>query len=85
MNTDDPDLHAVAAEVSAQGPMECVFQPATVLELTGLIQLALRHPGLSDPLRDSGARFLHAVRVYFGDCPAVLELVARGDDPTFDT
>ena len=65
-------------------PMELVCQPTTVFQLTGLVQLALRHPGVTPELRETADRFLAGVREYFADCPAVLNVIRRGDDPTQD-
>ena len=64
--------------------LEIVLTPATVFQLTGLVQLALRHPGVSGNVRETAARFLAGVRAYFADCPAVLEVIRRGDDPDAD-
>ena len=65
-------------------PMDIGFQPLTVFQLTGLVQLALRHPHVSPEPRATAGRFLAAVREYFADCPAVLDVVRRGDDPAED-
>jgi hypothetical protein len=65
-------------------PMELVCHPLTVFQLTGLIQLALRHPGVTPELRETAERFLVGVREYFADCPTVLAVVRRGDDPAED-
>ncbi|HEY6360134.1 MAG TPA: hypothetical protein VIX63_03480 [Vicinamibacterales bacterium] len=64
--------------------MELVLRPGAVFQLTALIQLALRHPGVTPDLRVTGERFLAGVREYFGDCPTVLDIVRRGDDPGED-
>jgi hypothetical protein len=65
-------------------PMEIVFQPMTILELAGLVQLALRHPGVTPDHRHTASRFLNSIRLYFSDCPAVLEVLRLGDDPAKD-
>lgn len=65
-------------------PMEMVFQPQSIFQLVGLIQLALRHPDLSDELLAVGARFVQAAREYFADCPTVLDVIERGEDPRQD-
>ena len=71
-------------ELLQHGPMELVMQPASVFQLTALVQLACRHPGVTGPMRETADRFLAGVREYFADCPAVLDVVRRGDDPTED-
>jgi hypothetical protein len=65
-------------------PMELILQPASVLQLAGLIQLANRHPHISDANRAVAARWLTRMREYFADCPTVLDLLERGDDPQED-
>jgi hypothetical protein len=79
----------LALEVATKEPMQLTVQAVTVLQLTGLIQLALRHPHLASPdgsrLRQTAETFLAGVRAYFADCPATLDVVARGDDPGQDT
>ena len=58
------------------------MQPASVFQLTALVQLACRHPAVTGPMRETADRFLAGVREYFADCPAVLDVVRRGDDPS---
>jgi len=67
-----------------QEPMGLVLHPDTVLQLTALVQLACRHPRVSDALRATADQFLAAVRAYLADCPTALEVVRRGDDPRED-
>jgi hypothetical protein len=86
---DDDDATAIAEamahEIRAKvEPMEIHFQPLSVFQVTGLLQLALRHPELTPELRETGVRFVAAVREYFADCPTVLDVVQKGDDPAFD-
>jgi hypothetical protein len=83
----DAIVRAMAREVAAkveESPMELVLRPETVIQLTGLVQLALRHPGVSPTLRATAGRFLTGVREYFADCPTVLDVIRRGDDPGED-
>lgn len=76
---------AMAAELQTKrAPMEIVCQPLSVFQLTALIQLALRHPDVTPEVRKTAARFLAGVREYFTDCPAVLDVIRRGDDPAED-
>lgn len=83
------DHETLFAQVSAelQGktqPMDVQIQPITVLQLAGLMQLAMRHPEISTEARACADSFLVATRQYFADCPAVLETLRRGDDPSAD-
>jgi hypothetical protein len=86
MSIDDQIARTMADEIrrKAKSPMELVCHPVTVFQLTGLIQLALRHPGVTPDLRATAERFLVGVREYFHDCPTVLDTVRRGDDPAED-
>jgi hypothetical protein len=77
-------VELVALELARKEPMALGLRPETVFYLTGLVQLALRHPTLPVTTRECGERFVVAVREYFADCPAALDLVRRGDDPTED-
>jgi predicted nucleic acid-binding Zn-ribbon protein len=85
----DDDQHTagdLAQEIFSKlaQPMEITFNPVTVFQLTGLLQLALRHPELTPELRATGARFVGAVCEYFADCPTILDTIRRGDDPAED-
>lgn len=78
-------IAAMRAEFERKGAaMELVMQPLTVLQLTGLLQLAMRHPDLSRNNRDAGIRFVNAAREYFADCPMALAVIRRGFDPRED-
>ena len=65
-------------------PMEIALRPITALHLAGLLQLALRHPGVNGSNLEAATAFLYAVRSYFVGCPATLEILDRGDDPSQD-
>jgi len=76
---------AMARELRAKAhDMEITFQPVSVFQLAALVQLALRHPDVGESLRETAQRFLAGVRGYFADCPTVLDVVRRGDDPHED-
>lgn len=79
-------VHRMVEELQAmRGPLEIVFQPASALTLAGVVQLALRHPELgAGANRAAAERFLEGVRAYFADCPTVLDVLRRGDDPAED-
>ncbi|HLX21676.1 MAG TPA: hypothetical protein VKR23_16135 [Gaiellaceae bacterium] len=77
----------MAREVaSREAPLEFVLRPVSALHLAGLLQLALRHPGTatSDSHTRIALTFIEHVRAYFADCPATLEVLRRGDDPSED-
>jgi hypothetical protein len=77
---------AVELSWKAHEPMECVLQPLTVLQLVGALQLAQRHPHFADQetVAATTERFIAAAREYFSNCPAVLDVIRRGDDPACD-
>lgn len=78
-------LVRVVFELQAkEHPLTFVMAPATALHLAGLMQLALRHPSVDDTSRYAARTFIEHVRGYFGDSPAVLEVLRQGDDPTYD-
>lgn len=64
--------------------LQLMLTPSSALQLAAVVQLVLRHPGLSGTNRSAGERFLVGVREYFADCPTVLEILRRGDDPAED-
>lgn len=64
--------------------MYLMLSPLVAVQLAGLLQLALRREGTEADIRAAGREFLEAVREYFAECPAVLEVLRRGDDPARD-
>jgi hypothetical protein len=84
--TDDEDLLAamVAELETREAPLEFVLRPLVALQLAGLLQLALRHPGPAPDTTRTARTFIEHVRAYFADAPAVLEVLRRGDDPSED-
>jgi hypothetical protein len=75
----------MAAELrSLEERMEVHFAPLTAIYLVGLVQLALRHPGVSSEGAAVARAFLDGAREYFAECPTVLEIIDRGDDPAHD-
>jgi len=81
-------LACMAAEIltlNEEGePMVIALQPLSAVQLAGLIQLALRHDGITDTLREIATTFVDSVREYFAEMPATLEILRRGDDPSQD-
>lgn len=78
-------VQLLADEIAAKDDvMELVVRPVSAFQLAGLIQLALRHPHVSPEIRTTGEHLLGGVRHFFADCPTVLEVIRRGDDPHHD-
>jgi hypothetical protein len=83
--TDEEIINQMADEILRKPePMEIVFEPGSVMQLSGLVQLALRHPDLPRESRAMGEGFLAGVREYFADSPTVLDVIFRGEDPNED-
>jgi len=84
----EEQLVALAAEemrrTAAHGPAILVFESDQLFMLVGLLQLAGRHPDLSRANREIIADFVASAREYFADCPTVLDVMERGDDPQCD-
>jgi len=74
----------IRAVEETQGHAQLMLQPMDFFRLVGLLQLAGRHPGLEDAHLETIAGIEGAAREYFQDCPAVLEVLARGEDPRCD-
>ena len=86
---DDDDVRIqVTAELmekdAAVGGLTVELPPLTVMLLAGMIQLAQRVPCLNPPSKQVAGDILAMVRDYFRDCPAVLAVLAAGDDPDQD-
>lgn len=84
MTEDDAISAALAAELQRHYPLDLCLRPLTVLSLTGLLQLVLRHPQVNGDVRTVAVQFVETAREYFADCPTVLDVIRRGDDPTQD-
>jgi len=84
--TDDELVQQAATEIGTwpHGPLELVLRPQSAFSLAAVLQLALRHPGLTgEPHRIAVTALAH-IRAFFEPCPAVQEMLRRGDDPEHD-
>lgn len=81
---DDALAERMAHELVDLPPMELGLRPESVFQLVGALQLVQRHPLLPPTVRATAEAFVAAARRYFINCPAVLEMVRRGDDPAED-
>lgn len=72
--------------LTCETPIELVLRPVSAFQLAGLLQLALRHPGVDGAVANTGRTFIEHVRAYFTDqqALAVLEVLHRGDNPRED-
>lgn len=77
-------VHEIRSIEETQGHAILMLQPLDFFRLVGLLQLAGRHPELEDAHLQTIANIEGAAREYFRDCPAVLEVLARGEDPRCD-
>lgn len=79
---EDELLRLMAIELEQKDPMDFGFlglRPQSVLQIAGLIELALKHPDVAGSVRETGNHFVTAIRHYFADCPAVLECLRRSN------
>lgn len=82
--TENEITQAMVREMATKGGLEFHFSPASTLRAVALMQLAARHPHLDESHRLFVRTFIEHVRAYFADCPTVLEVIRRGDDPRQD-
>ena len=75
---------AMADEMLRHAPLALTLRPESVFQLVALLQLACRHPLLSPSTRAFAREFIDHAHQYFADCPAVLAVLERGDDPAHD-
>jgi hypothetical protein len=84
---DEEKLVARMAEELAtrEEPITFVLRPLSAIQLAGLLQLALRHPGVPpEGAAAVAAVFVAHVRAYFHDAPATLEVLRMADNPSED-
>jgi dihydroxyacid dehydratase/phosphogluconate dehydratase len=84
MTDDDEVIERMAAEMATKGACEFHFTAASMLRAVALMQLALRHPKLDESHRRFARTFIEHGRHFFIDCPTVLNVIARGDNPAED-
>ena len=60
------------------------IDPLTALQLVGLLQLTLRHPHVSETHRATASELVEWLKEFFAGCPAITEVIRRGDDPAQD-
>lgn len=84
--TDDQEIVLKLTEEIAgmDRRMELLLKPDSVFHLVGVLQLAKRHPNLGGPSRELADRFIAGAREYFAECPTILDVIRRGDDPNED-
>jgi hypothetical protein len=61
--------------------------PLVAVQVAGMLQLALRHPGAAaSDAAASGRLFVEAIKTWFREngCLAVVEVLERGDNPEYD-
>lgn len=77
--TEEEILKRMIGEIaSCEQPLEFAIAPLNAMQLAGLLQLALRHPGVEPNTRLAAATFIKAVRFYFRELPAISEVLRRG-------
>lgn len=82
---EDKLMKQFIAELEGQvAPFQIAFRSGTLVQLAGLLQLAMRHPHVPESNRKFVDDLMVSVRDYFKDCPATLDILDRGDNPDFD-
>ena len=73
----------MAEEIAAlrDDPLTIAMHPLSALRIAGVLQLALRHPGLNGDNRAVTQTMVESIRQYFKDAnaSAVLTALRRGD------
>jgi hypothetical protein len=84
MNREQQLIERIADEIDTKGPMHLAISAIEVFRLVGMLQLAARHPAPSEDNRRAVRWFVEHARAHFADCPGLLEVIRRGDDPSED-
>lgn len=77
------DHEAIALRLGGMPPVEFSIDPANAFVLVALMQLALRHPALTDPLAAVGLEVVHGIREQMPE--DLRELIDRGFHPDNDS
>lgn len=88
MNT-PPNLEAIAQKLEAAQPIEIGIKPFRAFSLVGLLQLALRHPALTDrdkhPSAAIGEDIARRLQVKLGEIdPTIAQVLEEGWNPSLD-
>jgi hypothetical protein len=70
--------------IAANGPVVLAIGPSDFYRVVSLLQVAMRHPHITADLRETGLHLVDTAREYFAECPMVLEIISRGNDPACD-
>lgn len=68
----------------AGAPCTFQFEATTILQIVSLLQLSIRHPGITPNQRELVRQFIDGAKTYFADCPSVLAVIEMGFDPRHD-
>jgi len=77
-------IERMAQEISQVGPLALTMSAVEAFRIAGLLQLAKRHPQLSQDNHYAATWFIAHVKQHFVDCPAVWHVLHMGDDPSHD-
>jgi len=85
-NPDPATLERLERELATCAPLGLTLKPESALALAGVLQLALRHPGLQGYPLGVAAGLVTEIRAYFGAeaCHTAVTILAAGDDPAQD-
>lgn len=85
--TDEQQIQAFIAEMTAihaLGPIEVAIDATSAFGLIGLIQLAMRHPKLTDHHQETARSFIDRLSVIFPPDSLPYKFIQQGYNPEFD-
>jgi predicted ATPase len=65
-------------------PVMLQLHPMTVYQMAALLQLAARHPQLSDAMYQQAVELLNQFKPIFENYPIIRESISQGWDSTYD-
>lgn len=79
----DPTAYDIAMALATTPAVEFALDAANAFTLASLLQLALRHPQIGEPIAGVGREVIAGIRERMP--PEVQDLIDRGFDPAWDT
>jgi len=77
-------IERMAEELSMADVLELRIAPLEAFRLAGLLQLATRHPAISEDNRRAALWFVAHVKAHLAEFGALTHVLQMGDDPRHD-
>lgn len=77
-------LHNEIQFIQSQGPIVIEIDAASAFSLIGLLQLAMRHPGLTEHNRETGRSFVERISVIFPPGSVAHGIIQQGYQEEYD-